>query len=99
MQGPGGHRFGDKGGLNDGQTLRRSCDTVYRASDVERNRRFGEVTSNGVVSDYTLAGSSGATFTLVREAGQSDEDLEIAAKELCRDRDVIGKIRIARRAG
>ncbi|MWL91763.1 hypothetical protein [Cupriavidus sp. SW-Y-13] len=78
------------------KSLTRSCDTVYCASDVERNRRIGEVTSNGVVFDYTLAGSLGATFTLIREEGHSDEDLEIAAKELCRDRDVIGKIRIAR---
>jgi hypothetical protein len=78
------------------KSLTRNCDTVYCASDVERNRRFGEVTSNGVVFDYTLAGSFGATFTLIREEGHSDEDLEIAAKELWRYRDVIGKIRIAR---
>lgn len=72
------------------KSLTCSCDAVYTASDVDRNRRFGQVTFNGVVYDYSLAGSAGATFTLIREAGQSDEDMETAAKELKRDRDVVG---------
>ena len=55
------------------KTLTCACDTVYSKADVDRYRRVGMVTSNGVVYDFSFAWSAGAYFTLVREEGLSDD--------------------------
>ena len=65
------------------------------AQSVERNRKFGMVTSGGVVYDEELAGAAGMRFTLYREEGTTAEMLEQAARDLRRDRDVVGPIRVA----
>jgi len=52
-------------------------------------RRWGDVTDNGVCFDWGLAGPDGAWFTLLREPHHSKDDVEIAKKQLHRDRDVV----------
>jgi len=72
---------------------RASLGITYAPAQVERHRKFGDVTKNGVVFDYDLT-YSGAMFGLIREAHHTDEDIERAAAELRRDRDVVGLINI-----
>lgn len=71
----------------------RQAAITYAPAQVERYRKFGDVTSNGVVFDYDLC-SAGAMFGLIREAHHTDENIEKAAAELRRDRDVVGLINI-----
>lgn len=71
---------------------RRSTIT-YTPERVERLRNFGYVARNGVVYDYDLC-SAGAMFGLIREAHHTDADIEKAANELRRERDVVGLINI-----
>jgi len=66
---------------------------TYTPERVEKLRNFGYVTRNGVVYDYDLC-SAGAMFGLFREPHHTDEDIEKAAAELRRDRDVVGQINI-----
>lgn len=66
---------------------------------VDRSRRIGFVTPNGVVYRDELAGSAGATFILVRDAHTTDADLDDAAAYLRLQRDVVGAIREAGVAG
>ena len=68
---------------------------TYTQAEVERFRKFGDVTPNGVVFDWGLAGPNGASFTLIRESHHTDEDIEKAKRYLNRERDVVGKIRVA----
>ena len=60
-------------------------------AEVDRWRKFGDVTSQGVVYHWELAGPQGARFVLIRE-GQSISTLKKAAKELRWQRDVVGAI-------
>jgi hypothetical protein len=46
--------------------------------------------------DWDFAGPDGAAFVLKREARHTDEDVENAKRELYRDRDVVGAIRVVR---
>ena len=57
--------------------------------EVERNRKFGFVASNGVVWDEELAGSAGMSFVLAREPGVTPAMLAAAKAELHRKRDVV----------
>jgi hypothetical protein len=56
---------------------------------IERCRRFGYITRNGVVFDYELAGPHGASFELFRQPDHSDEDIQAAEQHLRADRDVV----------
>ena len=67
----------------------------YTKEELERNRKFGDVTSNGVVFDWELAGPNGARFLLFREPFHSDDDLHKAVKQIQIDRDVVGLVKVA----
>lgn len=56
---------------------------------MERCRRYGNITRNGIVFDWELAGPNGASYELFREPKQSDEDIEHAASQLRADHDVV----------
>jgi len=56
---------------------------------IERCRTLGNVTRNGMVFDYELAGPHGAAFELFREPSHSDEDVELAKSQLRQDHDVV----------
>lgn len=44
-------------------------DNEYTLQEVQRFRKFGDVTASDVVFDWYLAGSTGAGFVLIREHG------------------------------
>jgi hypothetical protein len=52
-------------------------------------RAFQDVTGNGVLFDWNLAGHRGARFTLFRETHHTEEDLRAAKAWLRRHRDVV----------
>ena len=56
----------------------------------ERCRTFGDVTRNGVVYDYELAGPNGAAFELFRQPTHTDLVIEHAKAELRSSHDVVG---------
>jgi hypothetical protein len=56
---------------------------------VERCKKFGDVTSNGVVFDWGLAGPGGAWFTLFKEKHHTEEDIKQAKHYLHAKRDVV----------
>jgi hypothetical protein len=56
---------------------------------MERCRRFGNVTLNGVVFAYELAGPQGADYELFREPKHTDDQIEAAKSQLRRDHDVV----------
>jgi hypothetical protein len=56
---------------------------------MERCRKFGDVTRNGIVFDWELAGSQGAAFELFREPQHGDDDIQVAKSQLFQDRDVV----------
>lgn len=68
---------------------------TYSLRSLQRIREAGDVTKNGVAYDWSLAGSAGAVFTLIRERHHSDEDIAAAVSELRMDRDVVGKVGVA----
>jgi hypothetical protein len=55
----------------------------------ERCRKLGEVTENGVVYDWELAGPSGAAYELFREPRHTDQDIAEADKHLRAHHDVV----------
>jgi hypothetical protein len=55
-----------------------------------------ERTSNGVPYEWHLVGPEGASFTLHPEYKQTDKQIEEAQRELHRDRDVVGMIKVQR---
>lgn len=67
---------------------------TYSREEMERCRKFGDVTPNGVVFDWWLAGPGGAGFALIREPHHTDDDIEKAKSHLRRERDVVGRIRV-----
>ncbi len=56
---------------------------------VERCRRFGDVTGNGVVFDWELVGADGAWFGLFQEKKHTKEDIQEAKRWLRERRDVV----------
>src|ERR1700694_4557734 len=56
---------------------------------MDRCRRFGNVTLNGVVFAYELAGPHGADYELFREPKHTDDQIEAAKSQLRRDHDVV----------
>lgn len=68
---------------------------VYPPEEVERLRRFKDITPNGVVFDWSLVNIDGASFTLIRESHHTDSDMDLAASQILADRDVVGKIKVA----
>jgi hypothetical protein len=56
---------------------------------IERCRRFGNITHNGIVFDWELAGPEGASYELFREPSQSDQDIASAVSQLRADHDVV----------
>ena len=62
---------------------------MYTREEVERFRNFGNVTDNGVVFDWGLAGSEGAVFVLLREPHHTNEDIAKAKALIRRDRDIV----------
>ena len=56
---------------------------------ISRCRNHGEITGNGVVFDYELAGPGGASFELFREEHHTDKDMSEAKDWLRGSRDVV----------
>lgn len=69
--------------------------TTYTRQQMERFRKFHDVTPNGVVFDWWLVSSAGAGFALIREPHHTDQDIEDAKNYLRGARDVV-TLRIAR---
>lgn len=67
----------------------------YTPADVERYRRLGDVTPNGVTFNWHLSGPGGARFELLREPHHTDEQIEQAKRELRDQRDVVGRIAVS----
>jgi hypothetical protein len=67
----------------------------YTRAELEKFRKYGDVTKNGVVFDWWLASCEGAGFRLIREPHHTDEDIELAKHYLKSDRDVVGKIGVS----
>lgn len=67
----------------------------YSREELERFRKYGDVTPNGVVFDWWLVSSAGAGFALIREPHHTDGDIESAKSYLRRERDVV-QLRVAR---
>lgn len=63
---------------------------VFSRAEVDRCKKFRDVTSNGVPFYWELVSSAGGYFFLIRDVGVTDADLEEAKKELRRSRDVVG---------
>jgi len=61
----------------------------YTQEQVDRFRRFHDVTPNGVVFNWGLAGPDGAWFHLIREAHHTAADINEAKAHLRRQRDVV----------
>src|SRR5262245_32048877 len=61
----------------------------YSRADVEKERKHGNVTSNGVVFDWWHVNINGAGFALIREPFHTDEDMQKAERLIRGDRDVI----------
>jgi hypothetical protein len=64
------------------------------AAEMELCRRHGDVTDNGVAFNWGLETAAGAWFRLFREAHHTDADIAEAKRQLRRDRDVVGAIRV-----
>jgi hypothetical protein len=58
-------------------------------AQIARCRQLQDVTPSGVVFAWELAGSSGASFELFREAHHTDEDIQRAKDHLRASRDVV----------
>lgn len=71
-------------------------DMIYTREQVERFRKFHDVTKNGVVFDWWLVNCNGAGFCLIREPHHTDEDMFQAIQYIKRDRDVAGMIKVAK---
>lgn len=77
------------------EEMRRKLDEIlnapsrYTRAVVDRLRKFGDVTPNGVVFDWELAGPGGASFILVREPHHTDADIDEAKRYLKSERDVV----------
>ena len=69
--------------------------TTYTRKEVERFRKSGNVTENGVVFDWWLVNCDGAGFCLIREPHHTDDDIKKAREHIKNDRDVVGSIRVA----
>lgn len=57
--------------------------------EVERCRKFGDVTPQGIVFHWELAGSSGADFCLIPEPQHTPRDIEEAKSWIRRTRDAL----------
>jgi hypothetical protein len=68
---------------------------TYTPQEVALFREHHDVTPNGVAFDWWLVSADGAGFCLIREPQHTDADIEEAQAYLHRQRDVVGKIRIA----
>lgn len=68
---------------------------TFTRAEVERYRRYHDVTPNGVVFHWELAGPDGASFCLIREAHTTEADLDRAESYLRGARDVVGSIKVA----
>jgi hypothetical protein len=66
----------------------------YSRENLEKNRRYGQVTKSGVVYDEELAGPGGMSFVLLREPDTTDQMLQEAVAQLRNDRDVVGSVKV-----
>jgi hypothetical protein len=57
---------------------------------MDKCRAAGDVTPNGIVFDWGLAGPGGAWFYLIREPQHTDADIKAAKAHLRATRDVVG---------
>lgn len=62
---------------------------TYTPAELEREKRDGNVTANGVVFEWWLISADGAGFALYREPHHTDEDIALAKNLLRNDRDVV----------
>lgn len=70
------------------------CALEYSQANLERNRKFGMITESGVVYDEEIAGPGGMSFVLLRERVTTQDMLDSAVRQLRRDRDVVGSIKV-----
>lgn len=92
-----GHSALDDGAHDPGQKIMSVNQmSIQRESDADRlhreyawSRRDGDITRNGVVFRWWLAGPGGAAFKLFREPHHSDADIQQAENELRTSRDVV----------
>jgi hypothetical protein len=62
----------------------------------ENNYDIDRTIAGDMSYDWDFAGPDGAAFVLKREPRHTDEDVEKAKRELYRDRDVVGAIKVVR---
>lgn len=62
---------------------------IYTQEDLAAAKKWTEVTRNGVYYSWELAGPGGASFILLRESHHTDEDMQLAERQLRNDRDVV----------
>lgn len=70
---------------------------TYTQAEVDRFRKYGDVTPNAVAFDWWLVNINGAGFALVREPHHTDADIDAAKAYLRRERDVVN-LKVARLA-
>lgn len=70
----------------------------YTKADADKARAFGDV-AEGVAYDWWLVNADGAGFCLLREPHHTDEDILRALAKVRRDRDVVGRIGVAKVEG
>lgn len=66
----------------------------FTREGLEVNRRFNDVTRNGVVYDGELQGRGGMSYVLLREPHTTDAMLSDAIEQLQSDHDVVGSIKV-----
>ena len=83
-------------------TASRRISKKWRTSNLEftdiemaRYKARGQLTQAGVAYHEELAGPGGMSFILLREPGTTEEMLLASERQLRRDRDVVGEIRVA----
>ena len=67
----------------------------YSSDEVNRFRKYHQVTKNGVAFDWWLVNCDGSGYCLIREPHHTDADIDEAMRFIKSERDVVGKIKIA----
>lgn len=62
---------------------------TYTIDSLEKAKRIGDVTDNGVAYQWWLSGPQGASFAVMREPHHTDEDILRARRQIRADHDVV----------
>lgn len=65
----------------------------YSKAEVDKFRKYGDVTPNGVAFDWWLINSNGAGFAIIREPQHTDKEIEDATDYILRERDVVKMVK------